>query len=89
LSCGRAEDALTAACIATDGDDVDAENAVIEDLVDRMIATPIALITGIVVKAARLVYSLHPRRGCLMFCEEGLPDSLGADLARLAPAVVA
>jgi hypothetical protein len=84
-----AEAAHTADCIATDGDDVDAETVVIEDLVERMIATPAASMTGIAVKAARLVYSLHPRRGGLMYCEDALPESLAADLARLAPEVVA
>lgn len=60
----------------------------LEDLVAQMAETPAEDLTGIAAKAGRLCFSLHPRSGGLMCCEDVLVASLAADLARLAPQAV-
>ena len=60
----------------------------LETIIDQMAETPAEGLEGIAAKAGRLCFSLHPRSGGLMYCEEPLVESLAADLARLAPAAV-
>ena len=57
----------------------------LEDIIDRMSELPAEGLEGIAAKAGRLCFSLHPRSGGLMYCEEPLVASLAADLSRLVP----
>ena len=57
----------------------------LEDIIGRMSELPAEGLEGIAAKAGRLCFSLHPRSGGLMYCEEPLVASLAADLSRLVP----
>ncbi len=88
-----AEQAYCVAVCRTD-DDPDAEDdakvasEAVEDLLQRMAATPAHGLSGIAAKAGRLTYSLSDTTA-IMYAEMPLAASLAADLARLAPQAVA
>lgn len=69
------------------GDEADAASEVVEELLERMAATPAHGLPGIAAKAGRLTYSLSDT--CtIMHAEKPLAASLAADLARLVPQAV-
>jgi hypothetical protein len=72
----------------TETPEAEAMMARLKDLIGHMSKTPAVGLAGIAAKAGRICFSLHPRLGGLMYCEEALVASLTADLARLAPHAV-
>ena len=78
IGCGQSDDF----CKSPEGEGMMER---LEDIIDRMSELPAEGLEGIAAKAGRLCFSLHPRSGGLMYCEEPLVASLAADLSRLVP----
>lgn len=83
-----AEAAYADACRADDDDAMEAASERLETALAEMAAIPAQGALGALVKAARLCRSLDGGAG-IMFADMPVVASLQADLARLAPGVVA